>query len=181
MAAAPAACPAAMQDRPGLPFRPELFGPGLLALLLVVAAEAAGGAAIMRCAGEAGQALLAALGSLLAALRFGWTLRPGAEPLISRYSRFDPAGPPDRDGDYTRRLTAAWAGLLGGFALAFMAAALGLCPAGPLWPLQPALCAALFLGEHLLRRRCFPELGRVTPLRTLHAIYRCHRQAGHAA
>ncbi|WP_431271132.1 hypothetical protein [Dankookia sp. P2] len=125
--------------------------------------------------------MLAALGSLAAGLRFGWTLRPGVEPLISRYSRFDAAGPPDPDGRYTRRLTAAWAVLLGGFALTFLAAALGLCPAAPLWPLQPALCAILFFGEHLLRRRCFPELGRVTPLRTLHAIYRCHRQVGHAA
>jgi uncharacterized membrane protein len=156
-------------------------GTGLLALLLVLGVEAAGGAAILRLSGEAGPALLAALGSLLASLRFGWTLRPGAEPLISRYSRFDAAGLPDQDGRYTRRLTAAWAVLLGAFALAFLAAALSLCPTAPLWRLQPAACATVFLGEHLLRRRCFPALGRVSPLRTLRAIYLCHRQVTHAA
>lgn len=173
MAAASPSVLLALRGRPALP-----FGAGLL---LVLALEAAGSGAILRLAGEAGPALLGGLGSLAAALRFGWTLRPGAEPLISRYSRFDAAGPPDRDGRYTRRLTAAWALLLGGFALAFLAAALGHLPAGPLWRLQPGLCAAFFLGEHLLRRHCFPELGRVTPLRTLQAIYRCHRQVGHAA
>lgn len=171
LAAPPSA--AALRGRPALACFPGL-------LLLALAAEAAGGAALLRLAGEAGPALLTATGSLLASLRFGWTLRPGAEPLISRYSRFDVAGPPDRDGRYTRRLTAAWALLLGGFAVAFLAAACGLCPAGPLWTLQPALCAACFLGEHLLRRRCFPELGPVSPLQTLCAVYRCHRQASHA-
>lgn len=176
MAAAHPSLAAMLRDRPA-----AVFGPGLPALLLILAVEAAAGSAILHLSREAGPALLAACGSLLASLRFGWTLRPGAEPLISRYSRFDAAGPPDRDGRYTRRLTAAWALLLGGFALAFLAAALGLCAAAPLWRLQPALCAAFFLGEHLLRRRCFPGLGRVTPLQTLHAIYRCHRQVGHAA
>lgn len=176
MAAAPSSGVAALRGRPGTSLRPAC-----LALALFLALEAAGGSAILRLAGEAGPALLAALGSLAASLRFGLTLREGAEPLISRYSRFDAAGPPDADGHYTRQLTAAWAVLLGGFALAFLAAALGLFPAAPLWPLQPALCATLFFGEHLLRRHCFPELDHVTPLRTLHAIYRCHRRVGHAA
>ncbi|TDH60267.1 hypothetical protein E2C06_22885 [Dankookia rubra] len=176
MAAAPSSGVAALRNRPA-----TSIGPAFLALALLLALESAGGAAILRLAGEAGPALLAALGSLAAGIRFGWTLRPGAEPLISRYSRFDAAGLPDPDGHYTRRLTAAWAVLLGGFALTFLAAALGLFPAAPLWLLQPALCTALFFGEHVLRRCCFPELGRVTPLRTLQAIYRCHRQVRHAA
>jgi hypothetical protein len=171
-------------------FRPGLLkwgplGSGLLVFLLILAMEAAGGAAIIRLSGEAAPILLAAFGNLLAGLRFGWTLRPGAEPLISRYGRHDVAGLPDADGRYTRHLTALWALVLGAFGVALLLAAAGHCPAGPLLPLEPALCAAIFLGEHLVRRHRFPQLGRVTPLRTIRAIYLSHRvshrQAGHAA
>jgi uncharacterized membrane protein len=151
----------------------------LLLCGLVLVLEAAAGAAFLDLAGRSGPPLLAALGNLLAGLRFGVTLLPGREPLISRYSRFDAAGPPDAEGRYTRRLTAVWALVLGGFALAFLLAALGFLPAGPPTRLQPALCAALFLGEHVLRRRCFPQLGRVTPLRTIRAICLSYRQVPH--
>ena len=155
-------------------------GGTLLALLLLPGLEAAAGAALLDLAGQAGPALLAALGNLLASLRFGLTLRPGREPLISRYARFDAAGLPDADGRYTRRLTLLWALLLGGFALGFLAAA-GLGGAGALARLQPLACLGLFLGEHALRRRRFPALGPVSPLGTLRAIWLCHRQVRHGA
>lgn len=157
-----------------------ILGTPLGAMLLLLGLEAAAGAAILDAAGRAGPALLAALGNLVAGLRFGLTLLPGREPLISRYSRFDAAGMPDADGRYTRRLTRLWALLLGGFALAFLAAALGLGSAAPLARLQPLACLGLFLGEHALRRRCFPGLGPVSPLGTLRAIWRCHRRVRHA-
>ncbi|MEN0074612.1 MAG: hypothetical protein AAGC69_09520 [Paracraurococcus sp.] len=171
--------------RPPILHRPRLFaallGTPLGALLLLLGLEAAAGAAILEAAGRAGPALLAGLGNLLASLRFGLTLRPGGEPLISRYARFDAAGMPDADGRYTRRLTWLWALLLGGFALAFLGAALGAGSAAPLARLQPLACLGLFLGEHALRRRRFPGLGPVSPLGTLRAIWRCHRQVRHAS
>lgn len=140
----------------------------------MLALEVVAGGALLAWAGAAGPAALAALGNLVASLRFGLTLLPGREPLISRYGRHDVAGLPD-DGRYTRRLTAVWAAVLAGFALAFLGAALDLWPARALAGLQPVTCATLFLGEHLLRRCCFPGIGRVTPLRTLRAIYLSYR------
>ena len=113
----------------------------------------------------------AAIGNLLAALRFGVTLLPGREPLISRYSRFDAAGPPPAVGAaYTRRLTALWAALLGGFASLYALAALLAWPLLAVAAAQLLLCGGLFLGEHAVRNRRFPEQGRATPLRTLRAI-----------
>ncbi|WP_149538294.1 hypothetical protein [Siccirubricoccus phaeus] len=149
-------------------------------LLALFAAEAAAGGVILGAAGRAGPALLAALGNLLASLQFGVTLRPGQEPLISRYSRYDSAARSGRLERYTRRLTASWALLLACFALAFLGAACGAWSAGLVSRLQLVLCPALFVGEHWLRRRCFPELGRVTLLRTCRAIWLSHMRVPHA-
>jgi uncharacterized membrane protein len=99
-------------------------------------------------------------------------------PLITRYGRFDPAGLPDGDGGYTRRLTAAWAALLGGFALAYAVAAAASWPVAALSVAEPLACAGLFLGEHALRNRRFPQHGRATPLRTLRAIRLSHGPGG---
>jgi uncharacterized membrane protein len=128
--------------------------------------------------GPRGPAVLAAACNLGVALRFAATLRPDREPLITRFGRFDPAGLPDSDGAYTRALTGIWAGLLFTFALGFAGAvALGR-PAAPLSVLQAAACAALFLGEHVVRSRRFPGRGRATPLSTLAAIQRAYRAPG---
>lgn len=171
------------------PSKPVVAGTGgrlrpVITLLFLCGAaltfEASASTVLPDVTGRSGPPLLAALGNLLAGLRFAWTLFPGREPLISRYSRFDAAGLPDADGRYTRRLTLVWALLLIGFALAFLLAALGLLPVAPLARLHPTLVAALFLGEHAVRSRCFPELGRVTPLRTIRAICLSYRQVVHA-
>jgi hypothetical protein len=69
-------------------------------------------------AGAAGRPILAVALNALVALRFAWTLRPGAVPLITRYARADAMGLPREAEGYTRALTALWAGLIGAFALA---------------------------------------------------------------
>jgi hypothetical protein len=142
-------------------------------LLLVIGASAA--LAVLL----AGNPVAAALGNAAVALRFGLTLLPGREPLIAHYSRFDWAGPPE--GGYTRALTFAWALLLGGFALAHAALALAGIEEAPLTVAEPVICAILFCGEHALRNRRFPQLGRATPLRTLRAIGLAHGLVRHAA
>ena len=150
----------------------------IVAAAAALAAEAAAGAALLALGGPEGPAALAALGNLVVCLRFGVTLLPGREPLITRYGRFDPAGLPDGDGGYTRRLTAAWAALLGGFALAYAVAAAASWPVAALSVAEPLACAGLFLGEHALRNRRFPQHGRATPLRTLRAIRLSHGPGG---
>jgi hypothetical protein len=152
------------------------IGAGLAFLALEIGANLL----ILDLTGKVGPALLAMLGNLLASLRFCYTLLPGEEPLISRFSRYDHAGLPDQDGRYTRRLTMVWALVLFAFALAFLLAAAGYGATSTLSWLEPTILSALFLGEHVLRSRCFPEQGRVTPLRTLRAIFLSYRQARHA-
>jgi uncharacterized membrane protein len=137
--------------------------------LIAVGLEGVAGSVAVGLAGQHGPALVAVLLNLLAGLRFATTLRPGRVPLITRYARCDAAGLPARAEGYTRRLTAIWAGLLGLFALAHAAAASPLSTAAVAY-LQAGACTALFLGEHVLRSRRFPELGRATPWRTLRAI-----------
>jgi len=146
-----------------------------------LATEMAVGAVAVALVGSDGPAVLAALGNFCVCLRFGATLLPGREPLISRYSRFD-AGLPDADGTYTRRLTLVWSALLAGFALAYATAALASWSIAVISVVQPLTCGTLFLGEHVLRNRRFPEHGRATPLRTLRAIWLSHGAAvRHAA
>lgn len=146
-----------------------------------LAVEVAGGAVALAVTGAAAPAVLAALGNACVALRFGITLLPGREPLISRYSRFDAAGLPDGHGGYTRRLTAVWTVLLGALALVYAGMGLAALPVGPILALQPFLCLGLFLGEHVLRNRLFPQHGRATPLRTLRAIRLAQGSAPHVA
>jgi uncharacterized membrane protein len=142
--------------------------------LLAVAAEILAGAAALWLAGRHGPALVAVLVNLAVALRFAMTLRPGQVPLITRYARCDAAGLPSHGEGYTRALTALWCWLLAGFALLHMGAVAGWWTTAGLSLLQSAACMALFLGEHALRSRRLPELGRATPWRTFRAIIAHH-------
>lgn len=132
--------------------------------------ELAAGAAAVWLAGRHGPALLGVLVNLAVCLRFGATLRPGRVPLITRYARFDPQGMPAECEGYTRRLTAIWAGLTLGFALVHAGAFADLWSTRAVSLVQTVAFLALFLGEHPLRAWLFPQLGRVTPLRTVRAM-----------
>ena len=77
---------------------------------------------------------------------------------------------PPKAAAYTRRLTLAWAILLGFFAVAHAATVTGSWSVATLALVQSVTCVAVFLGEHLLRSRVLPELGRATPWRTFRAI-----------
>ena len=162
----------------------RLWAAGALLILgiLVLGIDAAASALARRVAGSAGPALVAALGNSVVAIRFGVTLLPGREPLISRYSRFDSSGLPDQHGGYTRRLTAVWAALLGGFALLHAAtAAVAPQAVTALSVVEALVCIGTFWGEHAVRNRRFPQHGRATPLRTFRAICLAHRVLRHAA
>jgi uncharacterized membrane protein len=130
---------------------------------------AAGGVAVW-LAGRHGPALLAVLINLAVCLRFAATLRPGRVPLITRYARFDPQGLPAECEGYTRALTLAWAVLTAAFALVHAGAVLDLWSMRLIALLQSAAFLTLFLGEHPLRAWLFPQLGRVTPWRTVRAM-----------
>jgi uncharacterized membrane protein len=154
-----------------------LFGVSAVCL----AADALAGTALVAALGTTtadAPPLLAAAWSLLAAARFGVTLLPGHEPLITRYSRFDDAGPPLGGAWYTRALTLAWTIVFAGFALGFAAAAVLSWPILTLSVAQPVVCGGLFLGEHALRNRLFPQHGRATASGTLRAVGRAHGLIG---
>jgi uncharacterized membrane protein len=166
------------------------------ALIAAMLAPAAGAAGIAGCAAAAGlgalawasgpggaEAVLAALplaGSLALAWHFGRTLRPGQEPLITRYTRADIGAVSPAVMRYTRRLTLAWTGLFLAFAAVAAATLAGLGPpAGPSAAVTLGVSVLAFLGEHAVRARRFPELGPVRPARTLRAIWRVDA-VGHA-
>jgi hypothetical protein len=121
-------------------------------------------------------ALLWALLPALACIGFAWgfarTLRPGQEPLIARYIRFDERRNPAECAGYARGLTWFWAVVLGLVAVVELAALLrgvelGLAP--------DMLLLALFLGEHVVRSVMFPSGGIAWPTQTLGAILRAER------
>lgn len=134
--------------------------------------EIAAGAALLRWLGPQGGAVIAAVVNALVAWRFLRTLRAGRQPLISRYAAFDPAGLLPEVAGYTRRLTGIWGLLLLGLALLHLLPLAGVGSTGALLAAQALLLAGLFLAEHGLRGKLFPQLGRVTPWRTLRAIGR---------
>jgi uncharacterized membrane protein len=148
-----------------------------LGLLLL---EVAAGGVLLWLAGRHGPALLASLVNLAVCLRFAVSLRPGSVPLITHYARFDEIGLPRECEGYTRRLTVAWAGLLGLFVLLHAAAMLDVWTTSAISTAESLAVLALFLGEHPLRGWLFPQMGRVTPLRTLRAL-RLSFGARHAA
>ncbi|SMF93303.1 Uncharacterized membrane protein [Methylomagnum ishizawai] len=103
-------------------------------------------------------------------LLVGWlflsTLRRGHEPLITRIARLARNGEPMADALllYTRRLTAAWAGLfcllaLNATALAVFTSTRTVVLFGN--TLDYALMALFFLGEYLYRRRRYRDYRHV--------------------
>ncbi|WP_407276049.1 hypothetical protein [Halothiobacillus sp. DCM-1] len=125
--------------------------------------------------------LLQHLGANLAlGLWFGLSLRPGQEPLVTRFARplhprFSPAL-----HHYTRQVTLAWA-------LFFMLMAAGsitlfLWAPRTVWSLFAnaatlPLVALMFLGEFLMRRWALPPEDRLDPL----SAWRAYRQATKAS
>ena len=132
--------------------------------------EAVAGGALAWIAGRHGPALLAVAVNLAVCVRFAVTLRHGSVPLITRYGRFDEAGLPRECEGYTRALTGAWTGVLFLFALVHAGALLDLWATRTASGVQGVALLVLFLGEHPLRGWLFPQIGRVTPLRTLRAM-----------
>jgi uncharacterized membrane protein len=95
------------------------------------------------------------------------TLRDGREPLITRYARLARNGEPMAEAlaRYTRRLTAAWAGLFGLLALNALALA-GFASTHTVLlfanTLNYALMALFFLGEYPYRHRRFRDVRHVS-------------------
>jgi uncharacterized membrane protein len=135
-----------------------------------LAVEILAGGVVVWIAGRHGPALLAVVINLAVCARFAVTLRPGSVPLITRYARCDEAGLPRECEGYTRALTGAWAWVLLLFTLAHAGAFLDVWTTRAVSVVEGCVLLALFLGEHALRGRLFPQLGRVTPLRTLRAM-----------
>lgn len=151
---------------------------------IAASAALAAGATLLWAGGPGGaQAVLAALplvGNLVLAWHFGRTLRPGQEPLITRYTRADFGHVPPPLVGYTRRLTAFWTAFFLAFAAANAATLAGHGPdAAASAVLNVALSLVFFLGEHLLRAMLFRDLGPVGLMRTLRAIWRAD-MASHA-
>jgi uncharacterized membrane protein len=85
---------------------------------------------------------------------FGRTLLPGRVPLIERIARVREPDLPPSLRRYTRRLTAVWC------AYFLLAALLVFTAALPLWwtsALAWTGAAILFIGEHRIRPRLFPN------------------------
>ena len=103
---------------------------------------------------------------------FGYTLRPGATPLISAlaarvHKRYTP-----EVAAYTRRITLVWATYFG----MMVALSLALYAWAPWWwwslfanLVTPAAAIALFVGEHWLRYRLHPEFERASLAQALQA------------
>ncbi|MBP0444789.1 hypothetical protein J8J14_08325 [Roseomonas sp. SSH11] len=117
-------------------------------------------------------ALLPALWTAGFAWAFARTLRPGREPLIARYTRFDPRRDPAECAGYARGLTLFWAVALGLVSVVEFLALWAGFDLG-LWP--EAAILALFLGEHVVRSIRFPSGGIAWPTQTLAAILRAER------
>ncbi|HEV7265591.1 MAG TPA: hypothetical protein VGN83_11805 [Falsiroseomonas sp.] len=150
--------------------RLQAFGWTAAVWLGLLVLELAAGGVLLWFAGRHGPALLAVAVNLAVSIRFAVTLRPGSLPLITRYARFDEIGLPRECEGYTRALTGVWAGLLGLFALAHAAAMLDIWTVRAVSTVESFVLLSLFLGEHPLRGWLFPQIGRVTLLRTLRAI-----------
>jgi hypothetical protein len=140
------------------------LGAGVLALALGIWLHPAWMWLLAQC--------LPALGMLAMAVHFGHTLRPGQEPLITRYARFDAGVRIEECAGYTRAVTAFWTLLF--LAMAAIYASVPLGGAGPddAWLLVAGgvVMLAVFLGEHVWRSLRFPQFGPATPLRTLRAM-----------
>lgn len=140
----------------------------------LVAALALGGGTLGLWPGAAAVALqcLPVAGNALLAAYFATSLRPGAEPVIARCARFDWGSLPPECADYARGLTALWAAVFAALAIAnaLPLAASGVA-AGAVLAADALVLAALFLGEHVVRSRRFPQFGPASPRRTLRAMW----------
>ena len=138
--------------------------------LLVMATLAATPFVAHRLGAEAVLALLPTLGMILFAWHFGCTLRPGHEPLITRYIREDFCSLPDGCGEYGRALTLFWTLAFCAFAVLNLLPLMGVLSASAAGLATVAISLLLFLGEHAVRARRFPHLP-VTLGRTLRAMW----------
>ena len=111
------------------------------------------------------QVIPVALNLALAAL-FAWTLRPGSQPMISRFARRERGQREPELVGYTRGLTVVWVAFF--VAMAALAAALSLAGWTNAWLAfvlvgNYALVAVLLVGEWLYRRRRFSHLTHAPP------------------
>jgi uncharacterized membrane protein len=107
------------------------------------------------------------------ALVFAASLRPPREPIITRFARMEHPTLPAELALYTRRLTLAWATLFA--ALSVVALALALRGSLAAWStftnvVSYLLVAALFAGEHAVRRWRFRHLQHATLLELLRNV-----------
>jgi uncharacterized membrane protein len=101
---------------------------------------------------------------------FGMTLRVGNEPVISSFARIERGPLPPDLVAYTRRLTLVWT--LFFLAMAVVSAALAALPSAAIWAWFTTfgnwICVvALFLGEHVYRRRRFAHYPHASPMRVI--------------
>ncbi len=150
------------------------FGPARFARALLVAGAAIGvvavGASLWPAVAAIALGLLPSLGMLLLAWHFGATLRPGSEPLITHYIRADFGNPPAECLPYGRWLTGFWTLVFLAFAALHLAPLFGLLSAAMVGVITLAVSLALFLGEHAVRARRFPQ-HPVALRRTLRAMW----------
>jgi uncharacterized membrane protein len=154
------------------------FGPARFARALLAAGAAIGVVVVVASLWPAVAAvalsLLPSLGMLLLAWHFGATLRPGSEPLITHYIRADFGDPPAECVPYGRALTGLWTLVFLGFAALHLAPLLGLLSAALVGTITLVVSLVLFLGEHAVRARRFPQ-HPVALGRTLRAMWHATR------
>ena len=117
--------------------------------------------------------------NLALAAVFGRTLFGGRVPLVTHFARMVHGELPAEVARYTRQVTAAWTALFLGIAAASCALYLGGWLAA--WSflanfLNPALLAAMFVLEYVVRHRVLPDWERVGVLGGIRAFSR-HFQA----
>jgi uncharacterized membrane protein len=113
--------------------------------------------------------------NLFLCIYFASTLRPGREPMITRFCRSDLGVVPDEFRRYTRLLTMFWAMLFA--VLATENLLLAMFSSVQIWSVfanfgNYALVGGAFLGEHVLRSFLFPQHGVASPIRSVRAVAR---------
>jgi len=111
--------------------------------------------------------------NLLLVWFFGRTLAPGREPLVTAIARFARGRLDPEVERYTRHVTWAWCGFFA--ANAAVSAALAALAPLEAWSLFANVLATplfvlMFAGEYAYRRRRFPALEHVPPLRLLERL-----------
>ncbi|WP_426955906.1 hypothetical protein [Muricoccus radiodurans] len=128
-------------------------------------------------------AIVPAAACALAAWHFGSTLRPGREPLIVRYTRFDETRDPAEVASYARGLTGFWAGLLAASAVVHLLQLLPWAPDDGVMVFGSlGVLVVIFLAEHAVRSLRFRGSGIAWPTQTLRAMLRAElaERARHA-